>query len=289
MGLAAAAKLGVATAVLCLSAEPLHANDQIERGQYLFQAALCAVCHTAKDGDYLAGGRAIPSPFGTFYSTNITPDPDHGIGKWSDEDFIRALRDGISPVDRHYYPSFPYTSYTRMSRLDMLAIKAYLDTVEPSDQRNRPHELVWYARWRRLLGVWKWLFFEAGEYRPDASRDAEWNRGAYLVEGVTHCPECHTPRNVLGALRRHLRHAGVANGPEGESAPNITPHETGIGKWSRRALSFYLEIGMTPGGDFAGGLMAEVVDRGTGRLSASDRDAIAAYVLSLPALATPPD
>lgn len=287
MRLRHATKGFLAAGLLCLTTQTLHAEDEVEHGRYLFQAALCAVCHTAEDGDYLAGGRAIPSPFGTFYSSNITPHSSEGIGTWSDEDFVRALRDGVSPRGRHYYPAFPYTSYTRLTRSDMLAIKAYLDTVQPVAQANRAHELAWYVRWRWLISLWKWLFFEPGAFEPDASHSPEWNRGAYLAEAATHCQECHTPRNLFGALRGGMRYAGVREGPEGESTPNITPDETGIGKWTPRTLSFYLEIGMTPSGDFAGGLMAKVIDQGTSRLTAKDRSALATYILSLPPQSTP--
>ncbi len=289
MSLASIARCTLTAALSCLAGHALSDEGTVEQGRYLFEAALCGVCHTAENGEYLAGGRAITSPFGTFYSSNITPDPNHGIGQWSDEAFVRALSRGVSPDGSHYYPAFPYTAYTRLTRPDMLAIKAYLDTVAPIAQANRPHQLVWYARWRRLIGVWKWLFFEPGEQMADPSQGAEWNRGAYLAEAVAHCPECHTPRNALGALREQLRYAGQRDGPEGESTPNITPHPSGIAKWNRRALSFYLEIGMTPGGDFAGGLMAKVVDHGTSRLTRADRDAIATYVLSLPAIDTASD
>jgi mono/diheme cytochrome c family protein len=258
------------------------ADDEVARGEYLFRASLCAVCHTAEEGEFLAGGRPISSPFGTFYSTNITPHPEHGIGGWSDEDFLRALREGVSPDGDHYYPAFPYTSYTRLRRDDVLAIKAYLDTVEPAARADREHDLAWYADWRWPLWAWKWLYFDEGEVEPDPQRDEQWNRGAYLAEAAGHCAECHTPRNALGGLREELRYAGVKEGPEGESAPNITPHRKhGIGKWTGRMLSFYLEIGMTPDGDFAGSLMAEVIDDGTGHLTEDDRRAIAAYLLAL--------
>lgn len=264
------------------------APSEAERGEYLFHAALCEVCHTAKNGKFLAGGRPIPSPFGTFYSPNITPDPRYGIGAWSDEDFLRALRDGVSPAGRHYYPAFPYTAYTRLKREDILAIKAYLDTVAPVAQANRAHDLSWYVSWRWPIGLWKWLYFEEGEFQPDPSHDARWNRGAYLATAAAHCAECHTPRNVFGALEMDRRYAGVKDGPEGETTPNITPDKKhGIGSWTVSMLSFYLEIGMDPKGDFAGSLMAKVIDKGTGKLSAEDRDAIATYILSLPPIPAP--
>lgn len=258
-------------------------SDQVSRGEYLFHAALCEVCHTAKNGQFLAGGRALPSPFGTFYTPNITPDPRYGIGSWSDADFVRALRHGVAPDGHNYYPAFPYTAYTHLKRDDILAIKAYLDTVPPVAQANREHDLKWYVRWRLPISVWKWLYFDEGEFRPDPAHDARWNRGAYLATAASHCVECHTPRNVLGALESDRRFAGVKDGPEGESAPNITPDKQhGIGDWTVTMLSFYLEVGMDPKGDFAGDLMAEVIDKGTSKLTAADRDAISTYILSRP-------
>jgi len=268
---------------------PTIAGDRVEQGRYLFHACLCAVCHTQEGGAFLAGGRALTTPFGTFYTPNITPDPEHGIGRWSDEDFLRALQQGVSPAGRHYYPAFPYTSYTRLTREDALSIKAYLDTVEPVPQPNRPHDLAWYAAFRWPLGVWKRLFFTPGEFVADPERDAQWNRGAYLAQAAGHCAECHSPRNLLGALRQDRLYAGATQGPEGKRTPNITPDKTGIGGWTPSMLSFYLETGMTPEGDFAGSLMADVIDEGTSKLTPEDRLAIATYLLSLPPLPADPD
>jgi mono/diheme cytochrome c family protein len=278
-GLSVLAAGGLGFLAQCAAAE-----DPIGQGRYLFHAALCAVCHTAEGGRFLAGGRPIPSPFGPFYSPNITPDPRYGIGSWGDEDFLRALRQGISPAGEHYYPAFPYTSYTRLTREDALSIKAFLDTVEPVPQPNRPHDLVWLAAFRWPLVVWKWLYFEPGEFAPSPDHDAHWNRGAYLAQAASHCAECHSPRNLLGALRQDRLYAGARDGPEGERTPNITPDETGIGSWTPTMLSFYLEVGMTPEGDFAGSLMADVIDQGTSKLTPDDRSAIATYILSLPPL-----
>jgi mono/diheme cytochrome c family protein len=261
----------------------LNPQALIEHGRYLLHAGLCAGCHTAEDGSPLAGGRPIDSPFGTFYASNITPDPEHGIGGWSDDDFVRALAEGVSPSGQHYYPAFPYTAFTKLSREDMLALKAYLDTVEPVAEPNREHDLVWFARWRWPLGLWKALFFEPGAFEPDPGRGENWNRGAYLSEAAGHCAECHSPRNLLGAIVDEARYAGAEDGVEGGGTPNITPHrEAGIGKWTKDMLAFYLEIGMDPDGDFAGGAMAHVIEVGTGKLTAEDRNAIAEYVLSLP-------
>lgn len=277
----------VATA-LAVAAHAGEQGSEVTRGEYLFHASLCAVCHTAEEGEFLAGGRPIPTGFGTFYSTNITPHREHGIGSWSDEDFIRALRKGISPQGDHYYPVFPYTAYTKLRRDDILAIKAYLETVEPVARPNRPHDLDWYVSWRWPLGLWKGLYFEEGEFERDPDRSDTWNRGAYLAEAATHCAECHTPRNLLGALQRGVAYSGIEDGPEGESMPNITPHDRyGIGDWNADMLTFYLEIGMTPDGDFAGSLMAKVIDEGTTHLTPEDRQAIAEYILALPPLARP--
>lgn len=259
------------------------ADAVAERGRLLFHAGLCAGCHTAKDGAPLAGGRPIESPYGTFYASNITPDPEHGIGGWSDQDFVRAMSKGVSPDGKHYYPAFPYTAFTKLTRADVLAIKAYLDSVEPVAQPNRTHDLVWYAGWRWPLGLWKALFFESGPFERTPERGDAWNRGAYLSEAAAHCAECHSPRNLFGAIVGDARYAGADAGVEGGSTPNITPsREQGIGGWTKDMLAFYLEIGMDPDGDFAGGAMAHVIDVGTGKLSAADRDAIAEYILSLP-------
>jgi mono/diheme cytochrome c family protein len=272
----------LALALLVGTATVSAADMAVERGEYLFRAALCGVCHTAKDGAYLAGGRAIASPFGTFYTSNITPHPQFGIGRWSDEDFVRALTEGVSPEGSHYYPAFPYTSYSRMKREDILAIKAYLDAVEPVAQPNREHDLAWYADWRWPVGLWKWLYFEPGALQEVPERGPLWNRGAYLVEALGHCAECHSARNSLGAVIEAQRYWGNPEGPDGEAVPDITPNkDSGIGGWTERMLVFFLEVGMAPDGDFAGGVMSEVIDQGTGRLNAEDRRAIAVYLRSL--------
>jgi mono/diheme cytochrome c family protein len=260
----------------------------VARGRYLYHAAGCENCHTDRrhKGAPLAGGRRLATPFGVFYAPNITPDPEHGIGRWREEDFLRALREGISPRGEHYYPVFPYTSYTRMTDEDLRALWAYLRGVPPVAQPNRPHELPWYLGFRPLIAVWKWLYFTPGPWRPDPTRPPVWNRGAYLVEAVGHCGECHTPRNFLGGLRSDLHLAGTASGPEGGVVPNITPDRaTGIGRWRRAELAYYFETGMTPDGDFAGDQMAEVIEYGLSRLSQEDRLAMADYLLSLPPIA----
>jgi mono/diheme cytochrome c family protein len=268
------------------AAESLAGMDdaaRLERGAYVLRVAGCVTCHTAEaeDAPFLAGGRAIESPFGTFHGPNITPDPDTGIGTWTEADLARALGAGRGPDGRHYYPAFPYGSYTRMRREDVAALWAYLRSVEPVRQENRPHELVWFARFRPGLGLWKWLHFQPGEFAPRADASEELNRGAYLV-ALGHCVECHTPRGLSGGLDPARRLAG-ARMPDGDVAPNITAdRDTGIGRWSARHLARYLAMGMDRDGDFAGGAMASVIDQGTGHLTDADRQAIAAYIRSLP-------
>lgn len=273
---------------LCLAAALAQAPAAAQtatRGEYIFHAAGCAACHTDVDneGPPLAGGRALKTPFGTFYSPNITPDPEHGIGDWSDDDFVRALREGVAPDGSHYYPSFPYTSYTRMRREDMLALKEYLFSRDPVARPNRSHELPWYLSFRSLLRFWKRMYFKEGEFEEVMGRPATWNRGAYLVLALGHCAECHTPRNRLGAIDVSMLFAGTRNGPGGEAVPNITPDvETGIGGWPRGDVAYFLQTGATPDGDYTGGEMAEVIDEGLSRLDKSDLEAMAEYLRSTP-------
>jgi mono/diheme cytochrome c family protein len=222
---------------------------------------------------------------GTFYGPNITPDPGHGVGRWTEADFLRALGEGVAPDGSPYYPVFPYTAYTRMRADDARALWAYLASLPPVAEPDRQHDLPWYLRWRTVVHAWRWLHFQRGEWRDDPGRPPEWNRGAYLAEGMAHCGECHTPRDRLGGLDLSRRYAGTREGPEGAPAPNITPdRETGIGRWRVGDLADFLSTGATPGGDFTGGLMAEVVKEGTRHLTEGDRMAIGTYVLSLPAV-----
>ena len=259
-------------------------HEALERGAYIFHAAGCKACHTdtKKKGPPLAGGRAIKTPFGIFYGPNITPDPLTGIGGWSDGDFIRALRSGVSPDGDHYYPVFPYTSFTKMTERDMLDLKAYIFSLPPVRKRNRPHEVEFPFRFRVLLGLWKALHFTPGPFAPDRAKSAALNRGAYLAEALVHCGECHTPRTMTGAIDGAKWMAGTDDGPDGEIVPNITPDAaTGIGEWDLDDIEFALETGIKLDGDVVGSLMAEVVENGTSRLTASDRRAIALYLKSL--------
>jgi mono/diheme cytochrome c family protein len=262
-------------------------DDAIDRGRYLIHAGGCITCHTedADDAVPLAGGRAIETPFGTFYSPNITPDSTTGIGDWTDEDFVNAFWEGVSPDGEHYFPAFPYTSYTGVSRADLLTMKAYLLSLAPVEKRTPEHDLAWYMSSRLAAGAWKRLNFEAARFAPNPQQDEEWNRGAYLVRHLGHCGECHTPRSATGVLQQERELAGSVSGEE--TVPNITPHRTdGIGRWSNSDIEYFLDIGMLPDGDFAGSSMVDVIEDNTSRLTGADRLAIATYLKSVPALAS---
>ena len=253
----------------------------------MFRAAGGCSCHTAvkNQGAFMAGGRPIATPFGTIYSTNITPDPETGIGAWSDEDFLRAMTLGVGPSGVQYFPVFPYPSFTRMTRQDVLDLKAYLFSITPVEQANRAAELQAPFGWRFGVRVWKWLYFQPGTLKPDPDQSAQWNRGAYLVQALGHCGECHTPRNLMGGLKKGRRHAGTVDGPDGELAPNITPDaDTGIGSWSPADLVWFLQMGLKPDGDDTQGLMSELIETGYSHLSESDLEAVAVYIQSLPAI-----
>ncbi len=273
------AAVTVATPVIAQSGDA-------ERGAYMLVAAGCVACHTVlNDGAFLAGGRELKTDFGSFFTPNITPDPETGIGNWSDEDFIRAMKKGVSPDGGRYYPTFPYTSYTRMTRQDMLDLKAYLDTVLPVRNAVPDHDLAFPFGIRASMIGWQLLFFDDTPFEADTTKSDAWNRGAYLVNGPGHCGECHTPRNLLGVVDSGRPLAGNANGPEGDAVPNITPHSSGIGGWSEDDIVSMLEVGLLPDGDFAGGAMTDVIEESTSKLSEDDRKAIASYLLSLPPLA----
>lgn len=257
---------------------------QVKRGEYLARAALCITCHTDQKnkGEPLAGGSAMSTPFGVIYSTNITPDPDTGIGKWTDEDFSRALRHGIGRDGQHLFPAFPYTTYARMTDEDIAALKAYLFSVNPVRKEDKPPEIRPPFSWRLLLAGWKWWYHDPKVFQPDPSKSDSWNRGAYLVNAVVHCGECHTPRDRAGGLVKDMFLAGTVDGPEGEIAPNITPHaETGIGEWSAEGIVTLLREGIKPDGDDVQGLMYEAIEQGYQQMSQADLDAIAEYLLSI--------
>lgn len=276
----AALLFGLAVAVPA----PAQAQDsaRAQRGEYLLHAGGCLGCHTdTKNGGVpLAGGRELKTPFGSFFGPNITPHPTAGIGRWTEAQFRRALREGVRPDGAHYFPAFPYTSFTGMTDVDIGDLWAYLQTVPASVQPNREHELGFPFNIRLAMIGWKALFFTPGEFRPDRSKSSEINRGAYLVNALGHCGECHTPRNFAGGLDRSKFLAGGVL--DGGVVPNITPHpETGIGKWSPGDIADLLKMGMTPDGDFVGGEMAEV-SKEMAKLTDDDVKAIVAYLRTLP-------
>ncbi len=259
--------------------------DAIARGAYLADAAGCANCHTdgAHGGQPYAGGLALTTPFGTFYSPNITPDPGTGIGRWTDAQFLRALRDGVRPDGANYFPVFPYTSFTGILDEDALAIKAFLFSQPAVRQANRSHDVSFPFSWRFLQNGWKLLFFTPGPFRPAPDRSAAYDRGAYLVTALGHCGECHTPRNWLGASESNGFLSGTPDGPDGKKVPNITQDtQTGIGNWTEEDIVGVLTDGHTPDFDFVGGAMNAVV-KDTSRLTEEDRRAIAVFLKTVPA------
>jgi mono/diheme cytochrome c family protein len=272
------------TLTLLTRAIPAAADeDAVMRGEYLVRAGGCFSCHTASGGQQLAGGRALATPFGTFYSPNITPDAQTGIGRWTDAQFLRALREGVRPDGANYFPVFPYPSFTGITDSDALAIKAYLFSLPAVRQQNRPHDVAFPFSWRFLQTGWKLLFFTPGPFQPIPDRSAAYNRGAYLVTTLAHCGECHTPRNFLGATRSGLRLAGTPDGPDGQLVPNITPDPgTGIGKWEKADIIDLLRTGTTPEQSKVKGAMREVIQDGLKYLSNDDSEAIADYMLAQP-------
>lgn len=244
-------------------------------GEYLFNVAGCLACHTAEDGAPLAGGRPFKTPHGVFYSPNISPDRETGIGAWSRIDFIRALRHGRAPDDSAYFPVFPYPSYRLMTAADAGSIYDYLMSQAPRKQSNRSHELPWWlGRW--MMKPWQWWL------QNDLPAEAKPNRGRYLVDALGHCGECHTPRDWAGVLDHARYLAGTPDGPDGDPVPNITPHRgQGIGKWSTDDLDYFLETGELPDGDYTGDAMVEVIDNATSRLTPADRRAIVDYLQSI--------
>jgi len=262
-------------------------SAQVQRGEYIFHAGGCLGCHTdvKNNGVPLAGGRELKTPFGSFFGPNITPHPTAGIGRWTEAQFRRALREGLRPDGAHYFPSFPYTSFTGITDADISDLWAYLQTVPQSAQPSRAHELGFPFNIRLAMIGWKALYFTQGPFAPNPAASAEINRGAYLVNALGHCGECHTPRNMVGGLDRSKWLAGGIL--DGGVVPNITPHaETGIGKWSPGDLTDLLKMGMTPDGDFVGGEMAEVTKE-TAKLTDDDVKAVIAYLRSLPPVNNP--
>ncbi|MDP3599963.1 MAG: cytochrome c [Bosea sp. (in: a-proteobacteria)] len=262
----------------------------LENGRILFAAGGCASCHATPNQDdklRLGGGLALESPFGTFHAPNISPHTRDGIGNWGVQDFVDAMAAGVSPRGQHYYPSFPYTSYRLMPPKALADLFAYIRTLTPVEGRAPAHDLPFPFNIRRIVGGWKLLFFEGAAFQPDPSKSEEWNRGAYLVNGPGHCAECHSNRNALGAIIAATRFAGGPD-PEGKGfVPNITQTPEALGKWSKGEIAELLKSGFTPSFDSVGGTMAAVV-RNTAQLPEADRQAMAEYLKSLPAVQGPP-
>jgi mono/diheme cytochrome c family protein len=253
----------------------------LQRGSYLARAADCAACHTSTGGESYAGGRPFKLPFGTMYATNITADRDTGIGSWSDDEFVRALREGVGK-NGHLYPSMPYTSYTAMSRDDALAIKAYLFSLSAVRQVNRRNDLSFPFNQRWTLWFWNRLFLEKRRFHLDAGLTPVENRGAYLANALGHCGECHTPRNVGFAMKSSRQFAGAQL--QGWQAWNITSDPRfGLGGWSDEQLYEYLTTGSAHGRGSASGPMAEVVENSLQYLTRHDAEALVAYLRKVPA------
>jgi mono/diheme cytochrome c family protein len=265
----------------------LERGGDADRGKSVFDIGGCASCHASPgqpDRLRLGGGLALASPFGTFFPPNISPDPTDGIGRWRAIDLANALMAGISPDGQHLYPALPYTSYAHMRVEDIKDLMAYLRTLTAVSGRAPPHDLSFPFTIRRLVGLWKFLFLDRTAIKPDPTRDATWNRGRYLVDAVGHCAECHSARNMLGAIKASSRFAGGQDQEGVGFVPNITP--AGIGHWSSRDIVEALTTGHTPQLRRIGSSMADVVTD-TAALPLSDRQAIAAYLQSLPARTSP--
>ncbi|HWX28362.1 MAG TPA: cytochrome c [Steroidobacteraceae bacterium] len=263
----------------------LKGASVIERGQYLARVADCAACHTADGGEPFAGGRAFVLPFGTLYSTNITPDKETGIGNYTDANFLDALHKGIAPGNEKLYPAMPFTSYTYMTDADVGAIKAYLFSLKPVHAPDTENSLSFPFNQRSLMGIWALLFNPDKRFEPLPKRDPQWNRGAYLVEAMAHCGECHTPRNLLQAQNQREKFSGTVQA--GWRAYNITSNpKSGIGAWSEADLARYLAMGHADGRGTATGPMAEAVDNSLHYLTQGDIAAMVAYLRSVPAVAT---
>ena len=257
-------------------------QSSLERGEYVFNASGCAICHSSPDSTQaeklvLTGGRSFPSPFGTFYAPNISMDKVYGIGTWSEKDFANSVRHGVSPEGKHYYPSFPYTAYVNMTDQDIADLWAYFKSIPESSKPSIDHDLPMYVRWRRPIAFWK-LLNKREQTTELLSSDAMVQRGAYLVETLGHCGECHTSRNFIGGLQYEYWLGGAKNPAGRGMIPNITPTKLA---WDTEEIVEYLASGFTPDFDVAGGHMADVIEN-TSKLTEEDRLAIAEYLKAIP-------
>jgi len=263
-------------------------TPNLANGETIFNAGGCSSCHAVPgqpDRLKLGGGLALASPFGTFYVPNISPDTADGIGRWTEAQFLTAVTTGVSPDGAHYFPAFPYTTYAHARVSDIRDLFAYLKTLAPVAGKVRDHDVRFPFNIRRNVGIWKWLFMDDRPFAPDTARSPQWNRGAYLVNALGHCAECHSPRNFLGGVVAAQRFAGGPD-PDGKGwVPNIT--QKGLSDWSEKDIAYLLESGQTNDGDSVGGSMVAVV-KNTSQLNEADRGAIATYIKSLPPVDGPP-
>lgn len=296
VGLALIAAAGIAFYLLTMpvtfSADDLpdHTPD-VANGKTMFIAGGCAECHAVpvkacdsldiEDETLLAGGRCLNTDVGTFHVPNISPDPESGIGGWSTLDFVNAMKRGVGPGGVHLYPAFPYTSYQRMRFEDLIDLKAYLDTLPPVRSNVPPNDLRFPYNIRRGVGLFQRLYVDGETFVPDPDASEEVNRGGYLVMGPGHCTECHSPRNALGGIIASQAFAGAKSPEGGGDAPDITPGPDGIGDWAHEDIAYFLETGSTPDFDVVGESMVPVQEN-MARLPASDREAIAAFLKTLP-------
>src|SRR4249919_625490 len=264
-------------------ARPANATTQvITQGEYLARAGDCTACHTVPNGKLFAGGRAMPTPFGNIYVPNITPDDETGIGKWNADEFYRMMHTGISRDGSLLYPAMPFASYTKVTRADSDAIFAYLMSVPPVHRENRKHELRFPFNKRELLIGWRTLYFKEGEFVADPKQSAQWNRGAYLVEGLGHCSMCHTAINALGGSKESQEFEGGMIPNQNWYAPSLTSNrEAGLGNWSIKEITDLLQVGVSPRATVYGP-MAEVVYNSLQYLSDDDATAMAVYLKTLP-------
>ena len=269
--------------LLLFAAGSALAQGDAKRGEYLAKAGGCVGCHTEeKEGATpFAGGRALKTPFGTFYGPNITPHPEAGLGKWTEADFVRAMRQGERRDGSNYFPAFPYPSFTKIVDADLRDLWAYLRTLPPSAKPSHEHDLWFFFGWRWLVTFWKWLYFTAGPFASIPGLSEAANRGAYLVQALGHCGECHTPRNFLGGPKSSRFLAG-GKGPDGKAVPNLTP--TGLKKQGDKENKDFLVTGLTAEGDVAAEAMGEVIKNTTSQLTPADLDALLAYLRTLPPL-----
>lgn len=271
----------LATALLLSNFQPAHADRaQIERGKYLATASDCAACHTATHGKPFGGGFAVSTPFGQIYGSNISSDRQYGIGSWSEDEFVAAVREGIGKGGKQLYPAMPYDSFSKIRREDVLAIRAYLLSLPAVHQPSPITQLPFPYNQRWGLRFWKWLNLDRQELQPDPTQSAGWNNGRYLVEALAHCGTCHTPRNMTKGMNNDQPLAGGDLG--GWMAWNITPdHNAGIGDWSENQLVSYMKTGFVAGRASASGPMAEAIQHSLQFLPQQDLRDIAQYLRSV--------